>query len=108
MENKYYLRIEGDSFGFVTTENHEILETDIKITSEDYEEFFNLQTNGVEFKLRQEPIGNTLFDYIEEYDSTQNISFTPNKLEMLEEQLLQQSEYMVDMEYRLTNLELGF
>lgn len=67
MEQKYYLRIENDTFGFVIEDMHEIIKTDILIDNEDYKLFFEKQSQGKQFKLKEIPIGNGLFDYIEEY-----------------------------------------
>ena len=62
----YYLRINGDEFGFVLEKVHEIKENDISITKKEHSEFFRLQEKGKEFKLKKNPTGNGLFDYIEE------------------------------------------
>ena len=48
-----------------------------------------------------------LFDYIEEYEPEPAPPSPPTELELLQEEVLQQSEYMVEMDYRLMNLELG-
>ena len=64
----YYLNIENGVFSFLTDEIHDISESDIPISSEDYEEFFKKQSDGVQFKLRdviaEDAVG--LFDYVEE------------------------------------------
>lgn len=60
-----YLRIEDGGFGFVSDKVHTIKETDIKIIDEDYNKFFELQSQGGQFKLKEFPAGNGLFDYIE-------------------------------------------
>ena len=62
----YYLRINGDEFGFVLEKLHEIKESDISITKDDYLSFFRLQEKGKEFKVKNNPTGDELFDYIEE------------------------------------------
>lgn len=72
-----YLRIDNDSFGFVTDEIHDILSTDKPITEEDYREFFELQSKGKQFRLREKPKGTSLFDYVEEYTPTPIIDTTP-------------------------------
>ena len=48
----YYLNIENGVFSFLTDEIHDISESDIPISSEDYEEFFKKQSDGVQFKQR--------------------------------------------------------
>ena len=97
MENKYYFRIENDSFGFVVDGIHEILDTDIEITDEDYNRFFELQSQGKQFKIKENPTGTGLFDYIEEY--------IPEAIKEPQEPGV--DKYMLDIEYRVSLLELG-
>lgn len=104
---QYYLRIENESFGFVLEGIHNIRETDIKVIQEEYDNFFELQSNGKQFKLKEEATGTGLFDYIEEYEPEPAPPSPPTELELLQEEVLEQSEYMVEMDYRLMNLELG-
>lgn len=66
-KDKYYLRIDNNKFGFITKEIHEIKDTDIEITYEDYNKFFELQSQGKQFRLKEISTGNMLFDYIEEF-----------------------------------------
>ena len=85
---QYYLRIEDNSFGFVVESIHEIKETDIQITNEEYGKFFELQSKGKQFRLKETPTGYTLFDYVEEYipeiieDTTPSIDERLKALEM--------------------------
>lgn len=75
MENNYYIRIQEQKFGFIVEGIHVIDETiDRKITNEDYKTFFNLQSEGKQFRVKEAPTGETLFDLIEEY--------TPEPIEM--------------------------
>jgi hypothetical protein len=67
MEKQIYLRLDNQSFGFLTSEIHEILSSDISITLEDYNRFFELQNQGKQFRSKENPTGTGLFDYIEEY-----------------------------------------
>lgn len=97
MVNQYYLRIENDFFGFVVEGIHNINRNDIAITNEDYTNYFDKQSKGVQFKLKEVPTGKELFDYIEEY--------TPEVLEVTPE--VGQDEFNLDIEYRLSKLELG-
>ena len=62
----YYLRINVDNFGFVVDDIHTILDTDIKISDEDYSRFFQLQSEGKQFRIKK-PNGTTLFEILEEY-----------------------------------------
>ena len=65
----YYLRIKNDNFGFVADDMHEIIDTDIKISDEDYNKFFELQYQGKQFRIKN-PNGATLFEILEEYIPT--------------------------------------
>ena len=78
-----FLRIENNNFGFVTKEIHEIIETDILITNEDYDTFFEMQSQGKQFKLKETPTGTGLFDYIEEYAPEVVIDNTPTQEDRL-------------------------
>ena len=74
----YYLNIEDSVISFLTDEIHDISESDIPISLEDYDEFFKKQSDGVQFKLRdviaEDAVG--LFDYVEEVqaDEIENVS----------------------------------
>ena len=75
MENNYYIRIQEQKFGFIVEGIHDIDETiDHKVTNEDYKTFFDLQSEGKQFRVKEAPTGETLFDLIEEY--------TPKPIEM--------------------------
>lgn len=75
MENNYYVRIQEQKFGFIVEGIHDIDETiDHKVTNEDYKTFFDLQSEGKQFRVKETPTGETLFDLIEEY--------TPEPIEM--------------------------
>lgn len=84
----YYLRIEKNDFGFITEDTHEILDNDISITKEEYQEFFDKQFNGLSFKLKEDPIGAGLFDCIEECESEtiQQPEDISEKVKILEEE----------------------
>ena len=97
---QYYLRIQDGDFGFVLDGIHNILESDIKITLEDYNKFFELQSIGMQFKLKETPSGDTLFDYLEEY-----ILEVSEETETDQEQGI--DEYLLDLEYRISKIELG-
>lgn len=87
MEQNYYLRIENNCFGFLLLGLHEIRDTDIEITNEDYNEYFYLQFKGKQFRLKSEPTGAGLFDYIEEY-IPENIQVPiPSETDILKEKV---------------------
>lgn len=62
----YYIRVENGNFGFVTEYIHEILEIDIEVSNEDYNKFFELQTQGKQFRVKNQQ-ATTLFEILEEY-----------------------------------------
>lgn len=64
-----YIRINNDGFGFISDDIHEVLDTDIKISDEDYSRFFDLQYQGKQFRIKN-PNGTTLFEIVEEYTPT--------------------------------------
>lgn len=88
MENKYYLRIEDNNFGFLVEDIHTIKDRDIRISNEDYKTFFELQSKGKQFRLKDKPTGNELFDYIEEYTpEITPIDPVPNETDILKEKV---------------------
>ena len=93
----YYLRLENNSFGFVKEGIHEINDTDIMISPEDYNSFFELQSQGKQFKIKENPTGTGLFDYLEEY--------APQAIKKPQEPGAE--EFMLDIECRVSLLELG-
>lgn len=101
-----YLRITGNTFGFVSEDTDEIKEDDIEITEDDYEHFKEIQSQGKDFRLKEIPTGNSLFDYIEGYIPKGIIIPQPEK-EALQEEVLLLTESYLDMEFRMTNYELG-
>lgn len=69
---KVYLRTSNGRIEFITDDIHDIKETDIPVTKEDYELFFESQANGIQYKLRDMiPLSNdiSLFDTVEEFVS---------------------------------------
>lgn len=66
-EIKKYLRIETGNFYLLTEGMQKIFDSDILITNEDYDLFFDLQSQGKQFRLKETPTGKGLFDYVEEY-----------------------------------------
>lgn len=96
MENKYFFRRENHSFTFVVKGIHEIKDTDISITNEDYNNLIDLRSKGKQFRLKETPTGEELFDYVEEY--------TPEIIEVPDPGL---EEIALDHEYRISKIELG-
>lgn len=94
MENKYFVRIQECNFGFVVEGIHPIDESaDHAISNEDYDKFFELQSKGKQFRVKENPTGDALFDLVEEYipeavPAPVNIS-TEERLEALEMVMLE-------------------
>lgn len=94
MENNYYIRIQGEKFGFIVESIHEIDESvDHAVTQEEYDMFFKLQGEGKQFRVKNVPTGETLFDLIEEYVpevvETPNIVSLEERVEALEALMLE-------------------
>lgn len=93
---KHFIRINKDFISFLYEGAHEILETDIEISDEDFTTYFELNKEGKSFKLRDNPTTNNgLFGYIEEFIA---VPKDPEK---------GTEDYLLDMEYRISKLELG-
>ena len=90
-----YLRISDDGFGFLDDRVHLILESDIQITSEEYEKFFEMQSAGKSFRLKEKTnSSSSLFDLIETFEQKQikkelTIGDLKSELNMLQEKLLE-------------------
>lgn len=85
----YFLRIDeqNNAIGFVSDEIHKILSTDISITPEEYQQYFEGEAAGKNFRpKRNRPEKGSLFDMIEEY-TPEIPDLPPSKTEMLEEQV---------------------
>ncbi len=64
-----YLRIENGSFGFIDDRLHEKNENDILITEDDYNEFFEMQSSGEQFRLKKTSSNaSSLFDFVEVFE----------------------------------------
>lgn len=118
MGTKYYLRIQEEKFGFVVEGIHEIKENDISITQEEYDKFFELQSQGKQFRVIEgwdveiydDPdtiFSKGLFDYIEEYTPEPLPPGPPTEMELLQEEVMLQAENQIDLDFRVTSLELG-
>lgn len=85
----YYLRIQNKNFGFVTDDIHTILDTDIKISDEDYSRFFQLQSEGKQFRIKNLN-GTTLFEIVEEYttifENTETGTTLEERVDILEKE----------------------
>lgn len=61
-----YIFVDGKNFGFKTDEIHEITETDKQISDEIYNKFFELQSQGKQFKIKDihSAIFNEIFEEV--------------------------------------------
>ena len=87
----YYLHINEDnqSFGFFVEGIHEIdKDKDIPISDEDYNKFFENQSHGTQYRLketRQSDNSGGLFDYVEEYvEQVESLQQEPTLQEQIE------------------------
>lgn len=107
----YYLRInEDNSFGFVVEGIHDILDTDIKITDEEYNDYFK-NNNGKNYRVKN-PTGTKLLDIIEEYTKETVIKKSPIELlieenNILRQQQFEQDEMIIENAFTIANMELG-
>ena len=92
----YYLRIESDNFGFVVSGIHTILTTDIPVSKKDYNKFFELQSLGKQFRIKN-PKGTTLFEILEEYTPViEDIPIIPSLDERVELLELENAELLLN------------
>ena len=92
----YYIFQNGDDFGFKCDEIHEITESDVLISDEIYQHFFDLQSSGK--LLRVKNIKGTTFEGIFEEYQLVNESLKEQPLSETEElkQRIAQLEAMVE------------
>lgn len=63
-----YLRLNDEGFGFVVEGIHDIIDSDISISDDDYNKFMSLQEVGNQFRKKDVVLNPTgLFDYVEEF-----------------------------------------
>lgn len=87
---------------------HDIPTSEISISTDEYKNYFKLTNEGKQFRVKKEATSSRLFDYIEEYIPKFNIERqTPSDMDLLKEEVLQQSEAMLGMDFRLIRLEIG-
>lgn len=92
-----YLRIDNGVFGFVTDEVHEILEADVPITDDEYNEFFKNQSAGKQYKLKAVlDVGLGIFGYVEEF-KPEPVQIPKTEIELLQEELLNNKLAMAEL-----------
>lgn len=95
---KYLVIFSDNTFGF----NDEEIDgaTNIVIEDEDYHKFFDLQSQGKQFKLKTNATGTGLFDYIEEYTQTNtNVEVGATKEEKLNNKILSLQATIIKMQF---------
>lgn len=92
-----YIYSDGVDFGFKDDQVHDILESDVQISDEDYNTFFEMQASGKQFRLK-DIHASSLSEMIEE--------FTPGSIFMpkTDAQLIAELEQLVA---DLAALQLG-
>ena len=97
-----YLIIDNGNFGFSLTKDDNL--KSVKITDEDYNTFFENQSNGTQYRLKDElpEEKGGLFDYVEEY-TPEPINVPKTEEELYKEDL---EKYMLELDYRLSCKEL--
>lgn len=103
----YYIFQNGDDFGFKCDEIHTITETDVLISDEIYQEFFEVQSNGKSLRIRN--IDGTTFEEIfEEYVPTIEET-NAEKIIKLQNKLLETDHMIVECyECNLLGLEMPY
>lgn len=87
--NKYYLRILENGFTFLLKGFHEekdFLESDIPIKEEEYLRWNN-ECSYKRFRIKDNPTGTSLFDYIEEYIPEPLPPAPPSETELLKQRI---------------------
>lgn len=99
---QYYLHIyEDNTFGFYVEGIHNIDKNkNIPISQEDYNKFFEEQSNGKQYKLKDElpEEKGGLFDYVEEYvqEQHQDENIEPTQEERLEALEAAMNDFILD------------
>ena len=93
----YYLRINNVSFGFAIDGVHEIKETDIQITDEEYRDFFVQQNAGKQFKIKENfDLAKGLFGYVEEF-VPEPLPAKKTEIELLQDEILANKLAMAEL-----------
>lgn len=103
-----YLSIIENSFGFKVDGIHEILETDVPISDEVYNRFFELQSQGEQFRIKD--INGVTFEDIFEEVIQEDTPLTPEEEISNLKAELKQTDYKIIKccEYQLKGIELPY
>jgi hypothetical protein len=103
----YYIFQNGNDFGFKCDDIHEIIETDVLIGDEIYQQFFEVQSNGI--SLRVKDINGTTFEEIFEAYVPVVAETNMEKLIRLKNRLLETDHMIVECyECNLLGLEIPY
>ena len=103
----YYIFQNGDDFGFKCDEIHEIAETDIPISDDVYQQFFDLQCDGKSLRIKD--VNGTTFDEIFEEYTPEIVETTEEKIIRLKNRLLETDHMVVECyEHSLLGLEMPY
>lgn len=97
-----YIFVNEENFGFKDPEINEILETDIPISNEIYNKFFELQAQGKQFKIKNLQ-GKTFEEIFEEViqEPVEETPQEPSPIEKLENENKQLKKDMEDMKQNM-------
>lgn len=97
-----YIFVNEDGFGFKDPEINEILERDVQISDEIYNTFFNLQSDGKQFKIK-EINGVTFWDIFEEVipEPVEQGEVEPSPIEKLQAENLELKKEMENMKQNM-------
>lgn len=103
----YYIFQDGEEFGFKCDEIHEIAETDIPISTEIYQQFFDTQCCGVSLRIKD--INGTTFEEIFEEYVPEIVETTEEKIIRLKARLLETDHMVVECyEHDLLGKEMPY
>ena len=103
----HYIFQNGDDFGFKSDEIHEITETDVLISNEIYQRFFDMQCCGKSLRIKN--INGTTFEEIFEEYVPEHIETTEEKIIRLNARLLETDHMVVECyEHSMLGLEMPY
>lgn len=103
----YYIFQNEDGFGFKCDNIHEIIETDVLISDEMYQQFFDTQCCGKSFRIKD--IAGTTFDEIFEEYVPEYIETKEEAMIRLKNRLLETDRMIVECyEYTLLGMDTPY
>lgn len=103
----YYIFQNGDDFGFKSDEVHEIVDTDVLISDEIYQQFFDTQCCGKSLRIKD--INGTTFEEIFEEYVPEHVETTEEKIIRLNNRLFETDHMVVECyEHNMLGLEMPY